>query len=240
MPSERIDLTRRAEPHDLPEWMDEPCSYEEFRACLIDLAQVNRLTLASRPMLHWLDTLIASHPQSQPLRIVDVGSGGGDMLRSIARWAKRRSIAVELTGIDLNPYASRAAREFTPASLHIAWVTGDAFSYTQPCDAVISSLFTHHLSEPEIVRFLTWMETVAQRGWFVNDLARETTPYQLFSILAAAAGWHKFVRHDGPVSFRRAFREDDWQRMVVAAGIAPQSIALERWTPGRLCVGKLR
>jgi len=28
--------------------------------------------------------------------------------------------------------------------------------------------------------------------------------------------------------------------MVVAAGIAPQSIALERWTPGRLCVGRLR
>jgi len=49
MQPERIDMTRRVEPHDLPEWMDQPCSYQEFHACLSDLAQVNRLTLASRP-----------------------------------------------------------------------------------------------------------------------------------------------------------------------------------------------
>jgi 2-polyprenyl-3-methyl-5-hydroxy-6-metoxy-1,4-benzoquinol methylase len=251
MPFERIDFARRVEPQDLPEWMDEPCSYEEFRACLADLAQVNRLTLAARPTLRFLEDLWHSDPTLRnkaakdgspvpPLRIVDIGFGGGDMLRRIARWAQRRSIAVKLTGIDLNPYAARAAREFTPARLQIEWITGDAFSYTQPCDVVLSSLFTHHLSEPEIVRFLVWMQENARLGWFVNDLVRESTPYQLFSIIAAAAGWHKFVRHDGPVSFRRAFREDDWQRMGLAAGIALHALSVQRWTPGRLCVGRRR
>ena len=52
--------------------------------------------------------------------------------------------------------------------------------YTEPVDVVLSSLFTHHLEEPEIVRFLEWSEAVAQRGWFVNDLCREATPYKLF------------------------------------------------------------
>ena len=264
MPSERIDLTHRADPAKLPEWMDEPCIYEDFRACLVDLALVNRLTLAARPTLRFLDDLWQSDPtlstpsdkvrplgtpvrnkaakdgSPNPLRIVDVGSGGGDMLRRIARWAGRRGIAVQLTGIDLNPYAARAALEFTPANTAITWITGDAFSFEQPVDVVLSSLFTHHLAEPEIVRFLGWMERIAQRGWLINDLAREATPLKLFGLLASAARWHPFVQHDGPVSFRRSFREDDWERMAAAAGISPSALTLRRWTPGRLCVGRLR
>jgi len=237
---ESFCLTHRADPADLPEWMDEPCSYEDFRSCLIDLAQVNRLTLASRPTLHWLDRLFAAHPPTEPLRIVDVGSGGGDMLRQIAGWAKHRAVQVQLTGIDLNPHAARAARELTPANMDIDWITGDAFSYTQTADVILSSLFTHHLPEPEIVRFLAWMEAVARRGWFINDLVREETPLQLFTVLSRLARWHRFVRHDGPVSFRRSFREDDWRRMISAAGIPLTSITLQRWTPGRLCVGRLQ
>jgi SAM-dependent methyltransferase len=237
---ESFGLTHRADPADLPEWMDEPCSYEDFRSCLIDLAQVNRLTLASRPTLHWLDRLFAAHPPTEPLRIVDVGSGGGDMLRQIAGWAKHRAVQVQLTGIDLNPHAARAARELTPANMDIDWITGDAFSYTQTADVILSSLFTHHLPEPEIVRFLAWMEAVARRGWFINDLVREETPLQLFTVLSRLARWHRFVRHDGPVSFRRSFREDDWRRMISAAGIPLTSITLQRWTPGRLCVGRLQ
>jgi SAM-dependent methyltransferase len=228
--------------------MDEPCSYQDFRACLIDLAQVNTLTLAARPTLRFLEDLSHSSHVSEsrpgapdmPLRILDVGCGGGDMLRRIARWAQRRAVAVQLTGIDLNPYAARAAREFTTEDASITWLTGDAFSYTQPVDVVISSLFTHHLPETEITQFLVWMEMVAQRGWFVNDLIREPTPLYLFSVMAAIFGWHRFVRHDGPVSFRRAFREDDWQRMALAAQLPLRSLSLQRWTPGRLCVGRLR
>ncbi len=232
----QVDIKRRADPAELPEWMDEPCSYEDFRACLVDLAQVNSLTFAARPTLDFLERLWSSSPAE--LRIVDVGCGGGDMLRRIERWAAAKRIPVKLTGIDLNPYAARAAREFTPAGSAIEWITGDAFSYTEPIDVVLSSLFTHHLSETEIVSFLAWSERVAQRGWYVNDLCREPLSYKLFGILAGAMRWHRFVQHDGPVSFRRSFREDDWQRMTAAAGVP--STKLKRWTPARLCVERMK
>ena len=228
-----VDLSRRVRPSELPEWMDEPCMYEDFRKCLVDLGQVNRLTLAYRPTLAFLEGLVGVRP-TRSLRIVDVGSGGGDMLRCVERWAKRRGIEVVLTGIDLNPYAARAAREFTAAASPIEWITGDAFAYTEREDVVLSSLFTHHLEEPEIVRFLAWSEAVATRGWFVNDLCREATPSKLFGLLAKGMRWHRFVQHDGPVSFRRSFREEDWERMLGAAAIADARLA--RWTPGRLCV----
>ena len=240
--SPSIDFTYRSAPEDLPEWMDEPCSYEDFRECLVDLAQVNRLTLSYRPTLHFLDRLIEVQPSSKPLHIIDVGCGGGDMLRHIATWAKHRGVTIVLTGIDLNPYAARAAREFSPSDSGIEWITGDAFSYAPPdgIDVVLSSLFTHHLPEPEIVRFLAWMESSARHGWFVNDLCRERTPFRLFTVLAKAMRWHRFVQHDGPVSFRRSFREGDWQRMIAAAGIDLASVQIERRFPGRLCVGRLR
>jgi len=219
--------------------MDEPCTYEDFRHCLKDLGQVNRLTLSYRPTLAFLDAVLAAKP-GQALRIVDVGSGGGDVLRYVERWAERRGVQVKLTGIDLNPYAARVARELMPASSAIQWLTGDAFTYAEPVDVVLSSLFTHHLEEPEIVRFLGWSEAVAQRGWFVNDLCREVVPYKLFGVLAKAMRWHRFVQHDGPVSFRRSFREDDWERMLREAGIAVAEVRLARWTPGRLCVERMK
>jgi SAM-dependent methyltransferase len=234
-----VDFSRRASPAELPEWMDEPCSYEDFRQCLVDLGQVNRLTLSYRPTLAFLERLVAAAP-GETLRIVDVGCGGGDMLRAVERWAKGRGVEVALTGIDLNPHAARAAREFVPADSVITWMTGDAFAYTHPVDAVLSSLFTHHLEEAEIVHFLGWSEAVARRGWFVNDLCRESVPYKLFGLLAKVMRWHRFVQHDGPVSFRRSFREDDWARMVSEAGVDTSAVRLTRWTPGRLCVERLK
>jgi SAM-dependent methyltransferase len=237
MRSERVDLTRRVAPSELPEWMDEPCSFEDFRQCLVDLGQVNRLTLGYRPTLDFLDRLIEPN-RVETLRIVDVGCGGGDLLRRIERWAKQREVAVKLVGIDLNPYAACAAREFTAAKNAIEWVTGDAFSYEQPIDVVVSSLFTHHLGEAEIVRFLGWSESVARLGWFINDLCRERLPFQLFGPWARVMGWHRFVGHDGPVSFRRSFREGDWVRMLEAAGIEDAQLA--RWTPARLCVERFK
>jgi 2-polyprenyl-3-methyl-5-hydroxy-6-metoxy-1,4-benzoquinol methylase len=235
-----VDLSRRAAPSELPEWMDEPCSYEDFRACLVDLRRVNRLTFAYRPTLGFLERLVATTKLHQPLRIVDVGSGGGDMLRCVETWAKRRGVVVTLTGIDLNPHAARVAREFTRPDSAIEWITGDAFTHAEPVDVVLSSLFTHHLEEVEIVRFLAWSEAVARRGWFVNDLCREFTPYRLFGVLAKGLRWHRFVQHDGPVSFRRSFREDDWQRMVRDAGIVDADVRLRRWTPARLCVERIK
>ncbi|MGA8940967.1 MAG: methyltransferase domain-containing protein [Acidobacteriaceae bacterium] len=235
-----IDFSQRAAPSQLPEWMDEPCSYEDFRQCLLDLGQVNRLALSYRPTLDFLERLVIKHPPKNMLRIVDVGSGGGDMLRRIERWARKKEIEVVLVGIDLNPYSTQAAREFTPSTSRIEWITGDAFAHAEPIDIVLSSLFTHHLEEAEIVRFLAWSEAVAEHGWFVNDLCREATPHKLFGMLAKVMQWHRFVQHDGPVSFRRSFREDDWERMAIEAGISVGDLRLARWTPGRLCVERMK
>lgn len=229
-----LDFSRRA---DLSEWMDEPCSYEDFRACLRSLRWSNRLTFNYRPTLQWLQQF---RSLSRPLHILDIGSGGGDMLRRIERWASREGLEVALTGVDLNPYATRAAREFTPASSRIQWITGDAMTAAiRPPDLVMSSLLTHHLPEDEIVRLLRWMEKVATTGWFVNDLHRDATPYHVYRVLSTAMGFHRFVRHDGPVSIRRAFRREDWARMLAKANLDGDA-TVYGVKPARLCVSRVK
>ena len=232
--SAQINFSRRVSPGELLELMDGDCSYEDFRDCLRSLETVNRWLLGYRPTLAWLERL--PHGSRDPVHIVDVGSGGGDLLRQIAGWARRRGIAVQLTGIDLNPYAARAAGESTPKELGIEWVTGDALEYrpNKAVDIVVSSLLAHHLENEEIVVLLRWMEATVQVGWFINDLERSEWSSRMFGWVR----WHWLVRHDGPVSFRRAFRKEDWVCLLGAAEIPREAVTVEKWLPGRLCVGR--
>ena len=240
------DFNHRADPATLPELMDAPASFETLRACLQDLARANRLTLSRRPTLSFLAQVTQLRGRTaEPLHIVDVGSGYGDTLRTIHGWARRRQIPVTLTGIDLNPHATRAAREATAQTRippgAITWITGNALAATlpQPPDVVLSSLLTHHLPDLELVRFLAWMERSARLGWFINDLERQPNPARLFGLLARTLRWHPFVQHDGPVSFQRAFRAADWQHLLSLAAVPPGSATIRRRFPARLCVERL-
>lgn len=222
------------------EWMDGPdVDFETFRDCLADLAKVNRLTLAYRPTLDFLGRLEADGlwPHDRPLHVLDVGSGYGDMLRVIARWAAKRNLDVKLTGLDLNPFAERSA-ERAPGSDGIAFVTADLYDYRGWVDVAISSLFTHHLAEDELIRFLEWQEANAKIGWFINDLLRHPFSYRGFALLAAVMRWRPFVRHDGPMSIARAFRPEDWTRLLALAGV--REARIEPWFPFRLCVSRVR
>ncbi|MFM2419195.1 MAG: 3-demethylubiquinone-9 3-O-methyltransferase [Pseudomonadota bacterium] len=236
-----IDFSTRSQQ---PELMDDTSvGFEELRNCLADLARVNALTQAHRPTLAFLDALVSRMGRlARPLQILDVGSGYGDTLRHIDTWACQRGVAVSLAGVDLNPWSCKAATDATPSGRGIRWVTADAFAFepTGGIDVVVSSLFTHHLPEAAIVRFIRRMENSARLGWFVNDLHRHPVPYYLFRTFAKLADYHPFVQHDGPVSITRAFVPADWRRMVEAAHVDVSSVNIRRSLPFRLTVSRFK
>jgi SAM-dependent methyltransferase len=242
MPSDALplpgsrDFSRRAQ---LTELMDEPCTRDELRACLRDVTRLNRWFFAHRPLFQFLDSCVPS-PIAEPLHILDVGCGDGDALRRIERWAAQRNLAVDLTGLDINPDAVAIAAELTPPSSRIRWIACDIFAYKpdRPIDLVISTIFTHHLDNPNLIRFIGWMEQQARLGWFINDLSRAPIPYHLLRIFTKLARLHPFVQHDGPVSIARAFVPEDWQRLCAAAGLDMQAVSIQPFTPARLCVAR--
>ncbi|NDV89388.1 methyltransferase domain-containing protein [Aurantimonas aggregata] len=236
-----IDFSHRAK---TPELMDtEDCDFATFRGCLVDLARVNRLTLATRPTIAYFEKLAKSGrlPTGRPVEIVDVGSGYGDMLRCVAEWAARRGVPVRLTGIDLNLWSEQAAREATPPDVPVVWRTMDVFDFRPDTrtDVVISSLFTHHLDDAALVRFLVWMEKTAAIGWFVNDLHRHELPYRFFAAASRAMRLHRFVQNDGPISITRSFVAEDWRALIEAAKIPAEGTAVDWWMPFRLCVSRV-
>ncbi|WP_448586949.1 methyltransferase domain-containing protein [Thermaurantiacus sp.] len=210
----------------------------DLAACLADLERVNRLTRAAAPTLAFLERLTRGWPQGAELRLLDAGSGEGAMLRRIRRFALARGLRPRLVGVDINPKAALAAR--AAGGEGIEWVTADIFEAAprfRP-HVVTSALFAHHLDDAGVVRFLRLMEETASHGWFVNDLERHPLAFHGFRLLAGLMRWHRFVRHDGPVSIARAFVAADWARYLAAAGIA--GATLHRHVPFRLCVARLK
>ena len=67
-----------------PELMDsETVDFAEFHQCLRQLTIVNVLTLAYRPTLRWFGRTVRYTMPNDTVSVLDVGSGGGDMLRKI-------------------------------------------------------------------------------------------------------------------------------------------------------------
>lgn len=223
-----------------PEWMDgADLSEATMAAVLADLARANRWTLNARPTLGFLARATRGWERGRTLRLIDVGAGGGDMLRAVHRWATRRGLVPDLHGWDLDPRCAAAARAATDPALGIHYHVGDAADAPGPApDVIVSALVTHHMDDAAIVPFLRWMESAARRGWLVNDLHRHALARDGFALLAWAMRWHPIVRHDGPLSVARAFRRADWDRLLAHAAITAARV---RWrVPFRLTVERLR
>ncbi|MBZ6076963.1 methyltransferase domain-containing protein [Microvirga puerhi] len=220
----------------------EAVSIEDYHGCLKDLSQVNIVTLTHRPVLAWLDHVFRRQPPGQPLTILDVGYGYGDLLRHIHRWSMRHGRAVNLVGIDLNPFSETIARAATPPGMPITYLTGNVFNFVpeDPIDIVLCSQTAHHMTEQELVAFVRWMEDTATRGWFIADLHRHAIPIHAFRLLSRLAHWHRFVQHDGPVSIARSFRRNDWEEIIDEAGIDPSVVEISWHVPFRLCVSRLK
>jgi SAM-dependent methyltransferase len=211
--------------------------YRSYAALLGDLAKVNRLLLSARPTLGFLKRAIGERTR---IRLLDVGFGHGDMLRTISRWAKGRGISAELVGIDLNPRSEQVARAATSPELGIDFRTGDYADLAGGgFDLIVSSFVAHHMSDDQLVAFLRFMEAEARIGWLVNDIRRSALAHATYPWLARVMGWHRIVREDGTLSIARGWREADWPPYLRAAGSPPEARVVRRF-PFRLCVERIR
>ena len=208
-----------------------------YERVLHDLARVNRFTFTARPTLAFLNRAAAGMTR---FRLIDVGFGDGDVLRTVARWARRRGIEAELVGVDLNTRSAGIARSATPPEFAIDYRTGDYADQPGPWDFVISSQVTHHMTDPQLLAFLRYMEAEARRGWLICDLHRLAFSYWGFPLLARILMVHRIVREDGQLSIARSFRKPEWEDYLRQAGIAPEQVRIVRRFASRLCVERVR
>ncbi|UYZ62649.1 methyltransferase domain-containing protein [Hymenobacter weizhouensis] len=202
---------------------------EELRQNLDELEVVNTWLGGYAPLLDALERLQPQFPAGRPLRLADLGSGGGDTLRQVARWARRRQVPVRLIGIDANRFMLDYAAAKSQDCPEISYEQLDIFSpdfASQQFDIVTASLFCHHFPDEQLAPMLRQWQQQATLAVVINDLHRHPLAYYSIQWLTRLLGGSRLVRHDAPLSVARAFTRQDWQRLLAAAGISRYTL---RW-----------
>ena len=230
-----VDLAIRSRQDEQMDSADlDPAVYEQV---MHGLARVNKFTFTAHPTLAFLKRAIGS---AKRFRLMDVGFGDGDILRAIARWARRRGVEADLVGVDLNEKSLRAAHAATPPDLKIDYRIGDYLDQPGPFDFIISSQTTHHMTDEQLLTFIRHMEKETRMGWLICDLHRHRFAHWGFPILARLLMVHRIVREDGTLSIARSFRPHDWREILAEAGIPLDQVHIVRRFAFRLCVERVK
>ncbi|MBT2558921.1 methyltransferase domain-containing protein [Hymenobacter sp. ISL-91] len=221
------DLRVRSDQEELMD--DLTLASEELRQNLDELETVNTWLGGYAPVLDALARLRPRFPAGRPLRIADLGSGGGDTLRQLARWARRRRVPVELVGVDANSfmldYAAAKAQNYPEISFQQADIFAPDFAQ-QSFDILTASLFCHHFSDTQLVQMLAQCHRQAGLAVIINDLHRHPLAYHSIRWLTRLLGGSRLVQHDAPLSVARAFTRSELEGLLAAAGIRNYTL---RW-----------
>lgn len=205
-----MDLSRRSSE---PELMDElTIPPKEMNDILKQVTWLNKKFGRITPIL---DAIFEAHRRlGRPVVVVDLGCGQGDLLIQIAEWGVRLGCPVQLIGVDQHPSAVKLARQnCTKHGIDI--MEGDAIatiysSRLGEVDIFISTLFTHHLNDTQIVALLESMTKKCRYGWFIDDLQRSGVSRSFVKVLTTLGRFHPVVQNDARVSIERGFSRQDW------------------------------
>ena len=167
--------------------------------------------------------------------VLDVGAGSGELLRTVAQWAREHEREALLVGLELNARSARAIGEESAAFGCIQALRGDALRlpFADDCfDYAICSLFTHHFKDEQVVHILNELGRVARRKVFVIDLHRHPLAYFLYTTVGRLFLHNRLIREDGALSILRGFRPRELGELCKQTRLAGCSI--ERRFPFRL------
>jgi 2-polyprenyl-3-methyl-5-hydroxy-6-metoxy-1,4-benzoquinol methylase len=216
-----------------PEVMDQPdLAVTEHVRALAGLSRINFFSATAGGYLRSLRGLSAG---PAPMRILDIACGGGDVVRRLARYGERNGLPWHVAGCDLSPVAvEHARRRATDEKVAVEYFVHDALASPPPgdYDAVICSLFLHHLEEPQAVRLLELLaKTRSVRAIFVSDLNRTLLGLALAHAACRLLSTSPVVHTDGPLSVRAAFTPAEAAAIAEKAGL--RNVSVRRCWPCR-------
>ncbi len=165
---------------------------------------------------------LTNSSKKETWRIVDIGCGGGDILKLIAKWARRKKLHVELVGVDANPNVIAFAKKNSVGFPEISYKCIDIFSneFTQlKADIITATLFMHHFTDRQLSDLLRLLSTQATTGIAINDLHRHWFAYHSINLLTALFSKSPMVKNDAGVSVLRAFRKREWRQILAKSGL---------------------
>jgi ubiquinone/menaquinone biosynthesis C-methylase UbiE len=207
---------------------------EEYEGCIIELQRINRWLGDAQALKDSLLKEIA-RVNLPSFSVIDVGAGSGELLRTIAGWARKAKRTAHLTGVELNARSAEAIADESEGFAEISAVRGDAFQLPfadNAFDYAICSLFTHHFKDDGVEKLLRELSRVAARRIFVIDLHRHPVAYYFYTTIGRLFLHNRLIREDGALSILRSFKPKELQRLAQRAGL--ESSRIDRHFPYRL------
>ncbi|MBW9109391.1 methyltransferase domain-containing protein [Microbacterium ureisolvens] len=224
----------------LAELMDDPaCDPDLLRATLVRFGTVNRFVSGWGVVYR---TRLRPHLASlgRPARVLDIGSGGGDLIDRLAAAARRDGLDVTWTGIDPDPRALEVALARTPIAgasfreADAAALVREGLTY----DAVLSNHVLHHLGDG-LPAFAEESLALSRGIVLHSDIARSRLAYGLYAVGITPFQRGTFLRTDGLRSIRRSYTRAELTAAL--EGDNPGVWSVERPVPFRLvAVGRGR
>lgn len=162
--------------------------------------------------------------------LLDIGCGGGDVVRRLAHRALREGLRLEVTGADpdARAHAFATSRKVPDGVRYRKALSSELVAEGQRYDVVISNHVLHHLSAAELAAVLADSERLARRVVLHNDLRRSRLAYLLFLLGFWPLGPGSYIHTDGLASIRRSYTPAELRK------IAPPGWQVERNGPWHL------
>ena len=201
------------------EILDDPATPDDIRArAMRDVVKSNRLFGGRRAVLRELRGIARELPPR--VRLIDVGTGMGDIPAAARATLARRGVAAEAIGVDASESLLRTAR-------HLLQGTIAADARRLPiadgaADVVTCSQVLHHFFDDDPRTLIAEMHRVSS-GWvIVADLQRSWVAAGGFWLASSALRFHEVTRVDGMTSVLRGFQPTELAQLVRdATGVTP-------------------
>ena len=205
------------------------CAGEVVDQTLRELEIINRWLGGNLVTLEGIQLLLKNKPRQNTVSITDLGCGGGDLLKIVARWGKKNNIKTKLTGLDANPniiaFALNHSKDYPEISFETTNILSEEFR-KRKFDIALATLFTHHFSDHDLADILSTLQHQAKIGIVVNDIHRHWFAFHSIRLLTRFFSKSAMVKFDAPLSVLRAFRRHELEAILSKAGIDQYSL---RW-----------
>lgn len=214
----------------LVEWMDRPDADPELLSnTYSQFSRINRLLSGWKKIYNdFIKPEIIKN--SRKASILDIGCGGGDIIRYLSNLSSQDGFEVTLTGIDPDERSIRyLKRQHWPNGVDFYQKSAeDLLRENHSFDIVITNHLVHHLTNREVTGMCQSAEKLAKKLVLFSDIERSDFGYLSFQLAAPLLFRNSYIVKDGLISIRKSFRKHELEQLL------PEEWIVQRRFPFRL------
>jgi 2-polyprenyl-3-methyl-5-hydroxy-6-metoxy-1,4-benzoquinol methylase len=214
----------------ITEWMDrEDCDKQLLFNTYSQFDLINRLLSGWGSLYQAFIKPLLLNADSE-FTILDIGCGGGDIIRYLNRLCLKDDLEVRFTGIEPDSraieYLDQSDR---PDNITYRFAhSSDLIKSGETFDLVISNHLMHHLSRNGLLELCADAEKLASKRVLFSDIERSDVGYLSFMMAAPVFFRNSYIVKDGLISIRRSYRKHELEHVL------PSPWQVKRKVPFRL------